>query len=223
MSFGKALRKEADYIFEATYNHPFVQGIAKGEVEPEQLMHYVKQDFEYLNGMIKARALGLAKCTNREDMALFSSGIEFILNSETHPHHNFCEVAGVDYEDLQGFPLAPTAQQYVDHMLTVAHEGTLAESIAVTLPCPWIYLDICQRMIKEYAPEENHPFYEWISFYGAQEMPRMNAFIKLMDQLAEKANEEEKARMKKHFIQGCQLEYKFFDMAYTLEDWPVQK
>ncbi|WP_227935424.1 thiaminase II [Alkalihalobacillus deserti] len=223
MSFSEQLRKEANHIFEACFNHPFIKGVAEGKVEKEQLIHYVKQDYEYLNAMIQTKALGMAKCTNREDMEMFNTSIGFILNSEIHPHRNFCEVAGVEYEDLQGYPLAPTAQHYISHMLNVAQAGTLGEIIAVSLPCPWIYLYIGERIMKEYKPEPNHPFYEWISFYGAQEEPRMNAYLTKLDELAEQAPEEEKRRMKEHFVLSCQLEYMFFDMPYKLEEWPVQK
>lgn len=223
MSFSQQLRKEAEHIFEACYNHPFVKGIAEGHLEKEQLIHYVKQDFQYLNAMIQTRALGMAKCTNREDMEMFNTSIAFILNSEVHPHHNFCQVAGVKYEDLQGYPLAPTAQHYTNHMLNVSREGTLGDIIAVTLPCPWIYLYINERIIKEYKPDENHSFYEWITFYGAQTEPRMSVYLKKLDKLAEQASEEVKQTMKAYFMLSCQLEYMFFDMAYKLEDWPVQK
>ncbi|KAB7705540.1 thiaminase II [Bacillus aerolatus] len=223
MSFSQQLRQEADHIFEACYNHPFVQGIAKGHLAKEQLIHYVKQDFEYLNAMIQARALGMAKCTAREDMELFNTSIGYILNSEIHPHNNFCQVAGVNYEDLQGYQLAPTAQHYTRHMLSASQAGTLGEIIAVTLPCPWVYLYIGEKIMKEYQPDNTHPFYEWIAFYGAQEEPRMNAYLHRLDELAERAPKEEKARMKEHFMLSSQLEYMFFDMAYKLEDWPVQK
>lgn len=222
MSFTEQLRKEADSIFEACYNHPFVRGIAEGKVEKEQLIHYVKQDFEYLNAMIQTKAYGLTKCTKREDMEIFNASINFILNSETHPHHNFCEVAGVKYEDLQGFPLSPTAQHYISHMLNVSQKGTLGESIAVSLPCPWIYYYIGERMMREYQPNQTHPFYEWISFYGTAEKKIMNAYLKMLDELAEQAPAEEQQRMKDHFMASCQLEYMFFDMAYKVEEWPVQ-
>ncbi|MFC0272642.1 thiaminase II [Metabacillus herbersteinensis] len=223
MSFSEQLRKEADHIFEACYNHPFVRGIADGTLGKEQLIHYVKQDFEYLNAIIQAYALGISKCTNREDMVMFNTSISFVLNSEVHPHNNFCHVAGVKFEDLQGFPLAPTAQHYTRHMLNVGRSGTLGETIAVVLPCPYIYLYIGDRIIEEFQPDQSHPFYDWITFYGGQEDPRMNLYLKRLDQLAEEASEQERTKMKEHFMLSCQLEYLFFDMAYTLQDWPVQK
>ena len=39
MRFSKQLREEANHIFEACYNHPFVQGIAEGQLGKEQLVH----------------------------------------------------------------------------------------------------------------------------------------------------------------------------------------
>jgi thiaminase (transcriptional activator TenA) len=223
MSFTVQLREEANYIFEACYNHPFVKGIAEGTTGSDQLIHYVKQDFEYLNAIMQAYALGISKSTDRKDMEMFNESITFVLNSEVHPHHNFCQVAGVDYTDLQGFPLAPTAQHYTRHMLNVAQTGSLGEIIAVTLPCPYIYAYIGDRMIEEYQPDPSHPFYEWITFYGGLEHTRMNRSLKRLDQLAEEATEQQRQQMKQHFMQSCQLEYMFFDMAYKLEEWPVQK
>ncbi|WP_416149113.1 thiaminase II [Salipaludibacillus sp. HK11] len=221
MSFTQDLRNETESLFKACYEHPFVQGIAEGNLEKGQLIHYVKQDYEYLNAMIQTRALTMAKCNNRDDMALLNEGIAFILNDETHPHNNFCEQAGVDYKDLKGETLAPTAHHYSQYMLQVASNGSLAESLAVALPCPWVYLYIGERIMKEVKPSPDHPFYPWISFYGAQEMPRITKTIDWLDRLAEEATESDRAKMRTHFLMGCRMEYMFFDMAYTKQTWPL--
>ncbi|MBM7095411.1 thiaminase II [Bacillus sp. H-16] len=221
MSFTKQLREEADPLFQKVYEHPFVQGIRNETLEKEQLIHYVKQDYEYLNAMIQTRALTMAKCTTREEMTLLNEGIGFILNDETHPHNNFCSVAGVSFEDLQGQPLAPVAHHYSQFMMQTASNGTLGEALAAALPCPWIYLDIGERMIKEINHNKNHLFYDWIAFYGAQEMPRINQTTEWLDELAEKAGHEEREKMRSHFLTACRLEYMFFDMAYHKHDWPI--
>ena len=223
MSFSQELRQEANFIFEACYNHPFVKGIAQGKLGREKIIHYVKQDYEYLNAIMQTYALGISKSANREEMAMFNTSISFVLNSEIHPHNNLCQIAGVQYEDLQGFPLAPTAQHYTRHMLSVGRSGSVAEIIAVTLPCPYIYAYIGDRIMDEYKPDQSHSFYEWISFYGGKEHERLDLSLKRFDLLAEVASELERQKMKEHFMLSCQLEYMFFDMAYKLEDWPVQK
>lgn len=223
MSFTKALRAKYDSIFEANYNHPFIRGVAAGQLKPDQLIHYVKQDFEYLSAYARVYGLALAKCTNREDMAMFNEKIDFVLNSETHPHQCFCEQAGVAYEELQGYPVAPAAHHYIRHMLTVAHEGTLGEIMCVLLPCPWIYLDIGQRLMEEVNPKDDHPFAEWIRFYGSERLAASNQeFCDRIDKwAAEEAKADELLRMEEHFMISAQMEYLFWDMAYTIQDWPV--
>jgi len=222
MGFSAELRKEANPIFDAIFQHPFVRGIASGNLRKEQLIHYVKQDFEYLNSFIRIYGMAVAKCENREDMEMFNQQISFILNSETHPHNNFCQVAGVRYEELQGFPLSPSALHYIRHMLTVAHEGTLGEVLAVLLPCPWTYWEIGKRLLNEVKPDHSHPFYEWIHFYGNRTDSITTKFCTRINEWAKEATEKEKARMKEHFLISCQLEYMFWDMAYKLEEWPIK-
>ncbi|MFT4416636.1 thiaminase II [Fredinandcohnia humi] len=222
MGFSVELRKEANPIFNAIFEHPFVQGIANGELRKEQLIHYVKQDFEYLNSFIKIYGIAISKCKKREDMDMFNKQISFILNSETHPHNNFCQVAGVAYEELQGFPLSPSALYYIRHMLTIAYEGTLGEILAVLLPCPWTYWEIGKKLINEANPDRSHPFYQWITFYGNRTDSITTKFCSRIDEWAKEATVKEKEKMKEHFLISCQLEYMFWDMAYKLEKWPVQ-
>ncbi|MGA9289335.1 MAG: thiaminase II [Anaerobacillus sp.] len=222
MSFTEKLRKESAPIFDAIFEHPFVRGIAEGKLEKEQLMHYVKQDFEYLNTFVRIYGVAVSKCETREAMSLFNEQIAFVLHSEVHPHNNFCRVAGVTYEELQGYPLAPTAHHYTRHMLDAAHSGTLGEIIAALLPCPWTYLEIGQRLLAEVNPDKNHPFYDWITFYGEKSMePVTDQLRRILDQWAETAPQRELERIKDYFILSCQLEYGFWEMAYQVEEWPV--
>ncbi|MCC5896281.1 MAG: thiaminase II [Alkalibacterium sp.] len=222
MTFTQELRKEAESIFSNILSHPFVKGIGSAQLKPEQLIHYVKQDFEYLNTFIQIYGLALSKSETREDMSVFNQQIDFILHSEIHPHNNFCEVAGVAYESLQYEPLAPTAHHYTRHMIDVAHKGSFGEILAVLLPCPWTYLEIGHHLKNTLTIDEGHPFYEWISFYAKEEsLTITNTFRSRLDAYAETASAGEKKRMKEAFIKSCQLEWMFWEMAYTIETWPV--
>ncbi|WP_018924518.1 thiaminase II [Salsuginibacillus kocurii] len=223
MTFSEQLRKESDPIFEAIFAHPFVQGIAEGTVPKESLIHYVKQDYEYLSTFCRIYGLAISKCDQREDMAFFQEQIAFVLNDEVHPHNNFCEVAGVTYKDLQASPLAPTAHHYTRHMLEAAHNGSLGETLTALAPCPWTYYEIGLRLMEEVKPDENHPFNEWIRFYATEEVKDIvNNFKEKIDRSAELAGESERERMRDHFLKSCQLEHQFWTMAYEQETWPVQ-
>lgn len=221
MSLTRELRQQADPIFQAIYDHPFVRGIADGKLKKEQLIHYVKQDFEYLNAFMRIYGIAISKSRTREEIEMFNEQINFVLHSEVHPHNNFCRVAGVTYEELQGFPLAPSAHHYIRHMLTVAHEGSLGEIVSALLPCPWTYIEIGERLLKEVKPDESHPFYDWIDFYGGGMSDLTERFCRYVDDWAEHVTETERQRMREHFLLSCQLEYMFWDMAFHEEEWPV--
>ena len=222
MRFSEYLRQQADPIFEAIFAHPFVRGIATGDLTSEQLAHYVGQDFQYLNVFCQIYGLAIAKSSTREDMAFFHQRMGFVLNSETHPHHNFANVAGYKLEELEHADLLPTSRNYTRHMLHVAHSGTLGELLAVLLPCPLTYWEIGRKLQREVKPDDNHPFRPWIDFYaahGSEETSEL--FLGRLDAYAAQAHEAEKARMEDHFLTSCRMEYMFWDMAYNLESWPV--
>jgi thiaminase (transcriptional activator TenA) len=220
MKFSEKLRQEADPIYEAIFKHPFVQGIAEGSVPKEALIHYVKQDYEYLTAFCRIYGMAVSKCENREEMAFFQNQIGFILNEEIHPHNNFCEAAGVQYEDLQKTPLAPTAHHYTKHMMEAAAGGTLGETLTALAPCPWTYWEIGSRLMKEVNPSTNHPFYEWITFYGDKEVSDITStFKKMIDDCAEKAGEREREQMRENFLVSTRLEHRFWTMAYEQETW----
>lgn len=221
MSFSEQLKQDAQEILEVTYQHPFVQGIARGDLCAEQLIHYVKQDHAYLNAMIQARGMAIAKSDNREDMEMFHKSIAYVLYDEGRAHENLCRAAGVDYADLQGFPLTPSAHHYVSHMLAAAATGTVADIIAATLPCPWVYDEIGRRLVREINPDPSHPFYDWIMIYGNDTSGAIDRYFSRLDQLAAETSEAARERMRDLFLTSCKMEYKFFDMAYRLEEWPV--
>ncbi|HFK1449831.1 TPA: thiaminase II [Bacillus pacificus] len=75
--------------------------------------------------------------------------------------------------------------------------------------------------LKECQPEE--PIYnEWISAYGSDWFRTLvEEQITRLDAIAEKVTEADRNRMKQHFIISSQYEYSFWEMAYTLEKWPI--
>lgn len=224
MTFSQNLRDENDDIFQAIFDHPFIQGIGKGNVPKEALAHYIKADFEYLNAFVNIYGMAISKSKNRKDMAFFNEQIHFVLNSEIHPHHNFCEAIGVGYDELQGHPLPPAADHYIKHMMYHAQMGGQAEIICALLPCPWTYLEIGKELMKKYNPSKNHIFYPWISFYAKDSMDKTTIEMRnRLDELAEGSSSTDKIRMKDAFRKSCQLELAFWEMAYTCEEWPVKE
>ncbi|QOR67362.1 thiaminase II [Cytobacillus suaedae] len=221
MKFSQEIRKEADHIWEASFHHPFVTGIANGTLSLESFRYYVLQDAYYLSHFARIQALGAAKAedlhtTNR--LAIHAQGT---YEAELSLHENFSKRLGITEEERQNFEAAPTAYAYTSHLYRAAYSGHLGDIIAALLPCYWLYYEIGERL-QGSTPSE--PIYqEWIEAYGGDWFRELvEEQINRLDELAEKVTEEDRKRMKEHFMISSQYEYSFWEMAYCLEKWPVQ-
>lgn len=218
MMLTEQLRTENDDVFKAIFNHPFVQGIGKGDLPKEALIRYIKADHGYLTAFLNLYGIAMSKARTREEISFFYKQIDFVLHGEEEPHENFCQVAGVDYESLQGFPLPPAADHYVKHMMYHAHTGNMGELFAVLLPCPWTYFELSKELVEQYKPTPDHPFYDWITFYANPGVVELEMRQKL-DNFARHLQSQELVYIRDAFRKSCQLELAFWEMAYTGADW----
>lgn len=227
VSFSQRLLKAGQPILEEIIKHPFVQGIADGDLPKEAPTFYVGQDFNYLNAFIKVYSGAIQKCVTRDQMAFFAGQIGFILNSEIHPHHNFCNVAGVAYESLQHEAQAPFTYLYNEHMYNAARTGDLIDVVAAMTPCPWTYTEIANRLVAEGRNTPDNAFKPWIDFYahvdaadGEGLLPKMYAMI---DAEAPKYDASHLDRTEEIFLKSCELEWEFWDQAYHQRGWRFVK
>lgn len=219
-TFSQQLREKADAIWEASFTHPFVTGIADGSLPLDRFRFYVMQDAFYLSKFAQVQALGAAKASDLYTMGRMAFHAQSTYNAELALHEGFAEDLGITEADKEIFQPAPTAYAYTTHMMSVAYTGTLGEIIAAILPCYWLYMEIGERF-KGATPAE--PIYQkWVNTYGDEwfgELVREQ--IERLDALAAVAPEEERKRMEQHFLISSQYEYLFWEMAYRKETWPV--
>ncbi|HVB65023.1 MAG TPA: thiaminase II [Nitrolancea sp.] len=202
--------------------HPFVRGIGAGTLPREPFVYYVRQDYLYLIEYSRVLALGVARAHDLEIMELFAELVHTTLHVEMGLHRGFCERLGISRDVLDNTPMAPTTHAYTRHLLTVAHNGTIAELMASLLPCQWGYWEIGQALARQGLPT-NEPLYaEWIEMYSAPEYgelaERLRAFF---DRIATRAAADELIRIQQIFTISSRYEYAFWDAAFGLEEWPV--
>ncbi|MBM7659987.1 thiaminase/transcriptional activator TenA [Bacillus mesophilus] len=221
MKFTEQLRKDADAIWEASFNHPFVTGIADGSLPLECFRFYVLQDAYYLSHFSKVQALGAAKATDLHTTARFAAHAQGTYEAELQLHENFSKRMGITEAEKESFQPAPTAYAYTSHMYRAAY-GHLGDILSAILPCYWLYYEIGERL-KGATPSE--PIYQdWIAAYGGEWFRELvEEQINRLDQLAETMSEADLKRMKEHFMISSQYELSFWEMAYTQEQWPVKK
>ena len=221
--FSHQLTKAADPILQAIYDHPFVQGIGDGHVDDAALKFYVEQDFQYLSEFIKIYASIIPLLKDREDMRFFAENIDFILNSEIHPHHVFCDIAGVEYESLQHATPSPKAYLYQSHMYRAVQSGKLINIICELLPCPWTYNEIAKQITALGKNTDTNQFKSWIDFYmddgEASDGDLTRRLFNMVDDLATNLSEDDLNEAKQYFLKSTELEWEFWQQAFYQEGW----
>ncbi|GAE47393.1 thiaminase II [Mesobacillus boroniphilus JCM 21738] len=131
-SFTDELKKQADPIWRANFDHPFVQGIANGNLAFESFRYYVLQDSYYLSHFARIQAIGASRASDlftTSRMAAHSMGT---YEAELGLHENFLKQLEVTKQELDEFVPSPTAYAYTSHLYRVAASGSLAEIIAAS-------------------------------------------------------------------------------------------
>lgn len=213
MTFCENIRQETAFYFEASFDHPFVRGIAKGDLPLETFAYYIAQDAYYLKHYAKVLALAAAKVTNAEDMPFFLEMARYIHEAELDIHRTTFQTLNIDPQ----FEAAPAAVNYVNYLYRVVQDGDIAEVMAAILPCPWLYQEIGQRF--KYAKPSEPLYQQWLDVYSSDEMATSVANQQqLMDRLATAAPEKA-VKLAQHFKRSCFYEWQFWEMAWTAQDW----
>ncbi len=53
----RRLREDGDYIWRRIFGHPFVIELYSGKLPVEKFVYYVKQDYSYLIGVMRAYSI----------------------------------------------------------------------------------------------------------------------------------------------------------------------
>jgi len=91
MTFTAHLRQEADALFQASFDHPFVRELGTGELDEAKFRHYVMQDSYYLNQFSKVQAKGATLAPNMEVASRFLTHALHTIEAE-HALHRRCAV-----------------------------------------------------------------------------------------------------------------------------------
>ncbi|ASS90853.1 MAG: thiaminase II [Bacillaceae bacterium] len=221
MKFTEKIRTKADPIWQASFDHPFVKGIADGSLPLECFRYYVLQDSYYLSHFAKVQSYGAAKANDLYTTSRMAQHAQGTFEAELSLHETFAKQLGITEEEKANFKPAPTAYAYTSHLYRAAINGHLGDIIAAILPCYWLYYEIGEKL-KDAKPKE--PIYQqWIAAYGGDWFKQLvEEQIDRLDEIAQQTIEADLKRMEEHFIISSQYELAFWEMAYRLEKWEVE-
>lgn len=220
MAFSDDVHDTVAPIWWACIAHPFLEGVVTSTLKPEQFGFYLYQDAYFLAEEARVLAVAASRASTLRESAELALLIESVNQAEQTRHRAFAAELGVRIDDPEDAQPAPTALAYVNHLRSVALDGSLGELMAALLPCPWLYRDFGRHYASR--TPDNRMYREWLAAYASDLLDeRVTKQIALLDRLAEQASNSERIRMRRLFFVSTRYEHLFFDMAYGMEKWPV--
>ena len=190
-------------LAQACVDHPFVQGIATGELPRERFVFYVEQDAWFLTAFARAYAVALAKAPDVATMDRLRTQLDGVFG-ELELHRGYAQRWGAD--------LAPTPARatlaYTDFLLRVAWSEPVGHTVAAMVPCMRLYAHLGQVLAPTASPDS--PYHEWVETYADDEFEELAAGIEaLLDDLGGDA-----VTCAAHYRTAMQRELEFFDQAW---------
>lgn len=218
MRFSEELRERTKDSWDKSVNHPFVKGIARGDLPLETFKNYIMQDIYYLKHYGKVHAFAAAHADDFSVSASLAEKARTTAEAELTVHKEHAEILNITDEDIKNFKPAPTAYAYTSHLYRASLSGSLAQIIAAILPCYWLYAEIGIKY-KDAEPDEEI-YRNWIQMYASDWFQESTKeMIDLMDDLASRASETEKEKIIEQFVIAKEYELAFWEMSYTFEKW----
>ncbi|MEM8604386.1 MAG: TenA family protein, partial [Cyanobacteria bacterium P01_H01_bin.121] len=190
--------------------HPFVQGIATGQLQQATFAYYVGQDAFFLEAFARAYSICAAKAPNWQAFSQFHQLAAGVL-SELQLHGEYARQWQVD---LQAVTAGAATQRYVDFLLATAWGQPLGLTTVAMAPCMRLYAFLGERLAQRTRSEaiQDHAYTDWIQTYSSDE------FLALVQQLEELVNQyapqDDVAERAYRYAMQCELD--FFQAAWEI-------
>lgn len=219
--YSETLREQADPVWRAQHDHPFVRGIGDGTLDPARFSFWLRQDYRFLIDYARLLALAVARAPTLMDMATLARLVQETLGWKMELHRSYCAELGITIEELEATAKAPTTQGYTDFLLRTAATGDYAELLGALLPCMWGYSEIGIALAGRGLPADDR-FRRWINMYADEEFAELAGWARdLVDRACAGLPEAHLARVSAVFLTSSRYELAFWQMAWVQEAWPV--
>jgi thiaminase (transcriptional activator TenA) len=221
--FSESLRAQCDRIWAGLHAHPFLGELARGTLPLDRFRFFIEQDLQFLPDFARCMAMGAAKSGSEAELEFFSRQLDGIIRLEMPSNRRLLEqVISLGAQDRGGsLGMAPANVAYTSFLLATAAAGGPLEITAAILPCSWSYIEIASGLKDQLA---EHPVYsDWVGFYLREEEAELVMNMReTFDQMTRREimSDNRRRQLAEIFKMSSRLEGLFWDMAYTLDQWP---
>lgn len=216
--FCEVLRAGSEDIWQATLQHPFLIEVEQGTLPDEKLLFYFIQNVHYIDAAISFNAQAVAKAPDEQSREFALRLLDFGRN-EIPRQREYVRLLSETATAPFDIGLAPTARAYTNHLRALASYGSALDLFVGLLPCEWTYSEFGSRLL----PLVRHPVHvQWLSTFGGADHNDMNVQYKeVIDHLVGEGGLKRREDLSEIFRTSVRYEWMFWQMAYTLERWPV--
>jgi thiaminase (transcriptional activator TenA) len=221
-SICEEMRAASAGIWDGLHAHPFLGELADGTLALEKFRFFLEQDNFYLVDYARCLAIGAAKSRDETELRYFTVDLNQVLDAELPSNRVLLErVTAMGAEDRGGAStMAPANVAYTSYMQALALRGGPLEIMAALLPCAWSYVEIAQRLADQ-ATSRHEVYADWIAYFTLPANVEMVAAMRRdLDRLALDVGRVQREELGRIFATSSRLERGFWEMAYTMEQWP---
>ena len=214
--FSDRLLSAAEAAWQESMGKQFLLEMADGTLSPERFRYYMRIDYLYLIEYIKTLRI-IEERSGKPEIKSFLRDTICATEEELSRVHfpNMAEM-GITEEDIAETIMPREIEYYIRYMRGLALEGPVIESLTALLNCSWAYAYIAEHMIERYGEKiRNSRYRDWFLAYTGQDYIDSNqAWIDMVDSLAEALEEERKAELCRIFVTCAGYENDFWDTVY---------
>ncbi|KAF9363065.1 hypothetical protein BGX34_004981 [Mortierella sp. NVP85] len=198
-------------------HHPFVQGIADGTLPKESFIHYMKQDYLFLQTYARAHGLGSFKAKTMEESKAFADIVVHIAH-ESKLHIDYCAKWGITYEDMIRTPESMANVAYTRYVLDIGMTGDLLDLGLAIAPCLIGYGQIGHRLYNDpkTLKGDANPYWDWIkNYHDSNYQAAVDRGIANLERQCniQQPSEHRLKQLEEIFRTATKLEISFWDMA----------
>ena len=205
-SLSELLWHRNQVLAQAALQHPFVRGIASGQLARARFVYYVGQDAAFLDAFCRAYGLALAKSPDHDGLMAFR-GLLDAAADELRLHQGYAARWGVDLHPVPD----PATSAYTNFLLAVAALEPVGHIAAAMTPCMRLYAHLGQQLSAQTKPDS--AYREWVVTYSSEQFEALTQRLEgLLDRYG-----GDHDRLAVLYQQAMKLEVRFFDAAVRQE------
>jgi len=210
--------------WDASFEHPFVQGLIDGSLSKEKFRFYQMQDARYLEAFADTCSILSTRYSDPVDKIWFIDGAKMALVVEQELHTQYGQELGYSASDIAGLTLSPDNRAYQNHLLVHARQSSLVEGLAALAPCPWLYTDIGLKIADQMGEiPDDHPYRNWLLTYSDPVFVNYtNEILALLERTAQDHGDGYRVKAVEAFRTSARYEWMFWSQAWDMQQWPVK-